>query len=300
MCRLFGFRSVFSSKVHKSLIGAENALIHQSEEHPDGWGVTYYVAGNPHLIKTADSAFADSLFQHVFGVVSSETVIAHLRKATLGDHSIINTHPFQYGSWVFAHNGNIKDFHLCKGKLHARVADKLKKYILGQTDSELIFYLILTFLEETSGANLHTPDIPMDALVGASQQTINFITSIAGALQTDDTGPNTENFLTFLITNGQTMLAHQGGKSLYYSVHKNRCSERDSCPFFIKACENESRGGKVSHLLFSSEALQGENVWRPMQMHQIVGIDAQMNVSFHQAAPAPAPAPAKADRNKKI
>ena len=49
MCRMFGFRSVLDSHVHRSLLGAENALALQAEHHPDGWGVAYYLGGAPHL-----------------------------------------------------------------------------------------------------------------------------------------------------------------------------------------------------------------------------------------------------------
>jgi hypothetical protein len=38
MCRIFGFRSVIQSQVHRSLVSADNALMIQGERHPDGWG----------------------------------------------------------------------------------------------------------------------------------------------------------------------------------------------------------------------------------------------------------------------
>ena len=83
----------------------------------------------------------DNLFQKVSGIVTSQTVLAHLRKATIGSLNTINTHPFQFGHWVFAHNGNIKDFKKHHATLLERIAPKLKRFILGDTDSELIFYL---------------------------------------------------------------------------------------------------------------------------------------------------------------
>ncbi len=107
------------SGVHRSLVSADNALVLQSERHPDGWGVAYYVAGAPHVVKSAAAAVSDHLFRHVSGVVTSETVLAHIRKATQGDLSTINTHPFQYGTWVFAHNGNIKGFAAVRDALDA-------------------------------------------------------------------------------------------------------------------------------------------------------------------------------------
>ena len=117
MCRLFGFRSVIQGKVHTSLVEAENALGIQSFNHPDGWGVAYYLSDAPHLIKSEHSAVKDNLFKKVSGVVSSQTVLAHIRKATHGSKTVLNTHPFQYGKWIFAHNGNINNFNTHKKQL---------------------------------------------------------------------------------------------------------------------------------------------------------------------------------------
>ena len=70
MCRLFGFRSVIPSQVHRSLLDADNALGIQSNEHPDGWGVAYYVEGAPHVARSPVTALGDQLFHRVSGVVS--------------------------------------------------------------------------------------------------------------------------------------------------------------------------------------------------------------------------------------
>src|SRR4051794_31811738 len=56
MCRLFGFRSVIPSQVHRSLLAAENALGVQSNQHPDGWGVAFYVDGSPHVTRSPTTA----------------------------------------------------------------------------------------------------------------------------------------------------------------------------------------------------------------------------------------------------
>ena len=92
MCRLFGFRSVIPSQMHRSLIAADNALGRQSERHPDGWGVAYYVDGAPHVTRSPAHALGDALFHRVSGVVSSETVLAHVRKATQGALELMGLH----------------------------------------------------------------------------------------------------------------------------------------------------------------------------------------------------------------
>ena len=77
------------SGVHRSLVSADNALMLQSERHPDGWGVAYYIANAPHVIKSASAAVSDHLFRHVSGIVTSETVLAHIRKAVkLGEAGV--------------------------------------------------------------------------------------------------------------------------------------------------------------------------------------------------------------------
>jgi glutamine amidotransferase len=118
MCRLFGFKSSISSQVHRSLLRADNALAVQSEDHPDGWGVAYYIENIPHLIKNSKIALEDNLFERVSGIVSSKVVLAHIRKASVGDINMLNCHPFQYGPWTFAHNGEIKKLGMCFRPTH--------------------------------------------------------------------------------------------------------------------------------------------------------------------------------------
>ena len=155
MCRLFGFRSVIPSQVHQSLLDADNALGHQSVRHPDGWGVAHYVNGAPHLIRSCETALSDTLFHRVSGVVASETVVAHVRKATQGRKSVLNCHPFQHGRWVFAHNGDVENFDEVKSELKQRIYPKFRRYILGDTDSEVIFGLFLSRLSDFGPIDRH-------------------------------------------------------------------------------------------------------------------------------------------------
>ncbi len=278
MCRIFGFRSVINSQVHHSLVHADNALNLQSQDHPDGWGVAYYVSEAPHIIKSEKTALTDSLFSHVSGVVSSETVVAHIRNATLGKLSLLNTHPFQLGPWVFAHNGNIKNFDQHRASLQSLVSDKIARYILGNTDSELIFYIILTELLKKQEL---TADCSLQTIDQACKISLQKIETIIGPCLNDDAGSPDQTYLTFLITNGKTLYAHQGGKKLYYSTHKKKCKESDSCTFFVNSCEAPSKQGEaINHLILSSEPLSGDNIWLPMEFNTSIGVDKKMLLSF--------------------
>lgn len=283
MCRLFGFRSVIPSQVHHSLVAADNALLHQSEQHPDGWGVAYYVNHVPHVIKSAETAIADSLFQRVSGVVSSETVVAHLRRATTGPLSMINCHPFQYGRWVFAHNGQVPDFAAYREALLAEVAPVLRRFVLGDTDSEVLFYLLLSNMARRFGLDEKGP--ALDDVAAAIAETVDTVHAVTD-MDCYTSTTKEELYLSFLLTNGEVLVAHHGGKELFYSTHKTRCPERGECPSFSKICEAPVTSGRVNHMLVSSEPLSGMNVWNEMAPGEIVGVDWGMRLSRH-GQPAP-------------
>jgi len=270
MCRLFGFRSVIPSQVHRSLLAAENAIGTQSEDHPDGWGVAYYVDGSPHVTKSPTLALGDQLFHRLSGVVSSETVLAHVRKATVGHKTVLNTHPFQYGRWVFAHNGNVPRFDQHRDKLVALIDPKLRRFVLGETDSETIFHVLLS--ELAKGAALDQPRALSD-LMAALRRTVELVNDAVG--ECDPTDPL---LLTLMVTDGRVLAACHGGKDLYWSTHKNRCSDRDACSSLSPECEAPTQSGRVNHCIISSEPLQGENVWQRLTHGDVVGVDEHMHV----------------------
>ena len=56
-----------------------------------------------------------------------------------------NCHPFRHGKWLFVHNGEIFEIEKLRRKLLLTVSEDLFPQILGTTDSEVMFYLALTF-----------------------------------------------------------------------------------------------------------------------------------------------------------
>jgi len=273
MCRLFGFRSIIPSQVHSSLVAADNALGRQSGRHPDGWGVAYYVDGTPHVTKSPMTALSDSIFHRLSGVVSSETVLAHVRQATQGTNNVLNCHPFQYGQWVGAHNGDVPNLKEFREILLAEVAPRYRRFVLGDTDSELIFFLFIT--ELARAGSLTTVD-EVGPVFEALQKTVELVRAICD---------NAENrsLLTVVVTNGRCLVALQGGKPLLFSTHKGRCPERATCGSFNEVCEAPSTTGRVNHFIVSSERLQGENVWNELGPGEAVAVDAQMRVYWARA-----------------
>lgn len=268
MCRLFGFRSVIPSQVHSSLVAAENALGVQSHRHPDGWGVAFYVDGSPHVTRSPMTAVSDALFHRVSGVVAAETVLAHVRQATQGKNNVLNCHPFQYGRWVGAHNGDIPNLEEKRQLLLGEISPQLRRFVLGETDSELVFFQFLSRLSEYGplGGTHAIFDV-----VSALRATLRAVRSLC------DEG-DSRALLTFMITDGKCLVAVQDGKPLFYSTYKARCPERDSCSSLSQQCEAPSSTGFVNHFIISSEKLQGDNVWVELCPGDIMAVDEQMQV----------------------
>jgi glutamine amidotransferase len=251
-------------------LAADNALAVQSTEHPDGWGVAYYVDGVPHVARSPLTALGDSLFHRLSGVVSSETVLAHVRRATHGGKSVLNCHPFQYGRWVFAHNGDIPGFEHQREALLELVSPRLRRFILGETDSELIFSVFLT---ELSGYGPLSRRHSIDDVAAALRSTMQRVREVS-----DANGSEKPAELTAIVTDGETLCATEGGKELFVSTYKTRCSDRNTCPSLAPECEAPSASGFVNHLILSSEPLQGENVWHPLEPGEMVGVDWRMRL----------------------
>jgi predicted glutamine amidotransferase len=108
-------------------------------------------------------------------------VIAHIRKATQGEVNLPNCHPFVrelWGRyWVFAHNGDLKDFH---PRLHAGFRP------VGTTDSERAFCWIMQELAKSHAGvpSVHELTLTLRELAPriASHGTFNFLLSNGEAL----------------------------------------------------------------------------------------------------------------------
>ena len=71
------------------------------------------------------------------------------------------------------------------------------------------------------------------------------------------------------------MLAYHGGKELFFSTHKRRCSERETCFHFKTLCESQAENNnKVQHFLVSSEEITNENVWTELKFGEMIFINS--------------------------
>ncbi len=88
----------------------------------------------------------DSLnLRHLAAQIESGCFLAHVRAAPGRTISEQNCHPFVHGGWMFQHNGEIPSFSEVKRELTMDVDPGLYPSILGNADTEVCFYLALTY-----------------------------------------------------------------------------------------------------------------------------------------------------------
>ncbi|WP_423792691.1 class II glutamine amidotransferase [Methanocaldococcus indicus] len=140
MCELLGIS--FNMKVNISL--SFNIFKYRSDFHPNGWGIAFYHNGFVRLIKEPVKMGSALLAHRIdWNNIKSNIFILHIRRASLGTCSYVNTHPFVRllgdKEIVFAHNGTLRGYK----KL------KLKKYYpVGDTDSEYVFCYLIQEIEK--------------------------------------------------------------------------------------------------------------------------------------------------------
>ncbi len=199
MCRILGIVADQQAEFRFCLREAPRSLGALSKEHPDGWGIAVYDEPKGWTIgKQPLSAFADPHFGDVAGEARGEVLVAHVRRRTVGPVSIENTHPFQRGPWVFAHNGTIEEV----DRLRAAASPRRLAEVEGTTDSEVFFAYLLTQLDAVGAGGATAVDSPTvdDALTRA-------VTLVASR--------PTFGACNFLMSDGQTLYAFRQGRTLH-------------------------------------------------------------------------------------
>lgn len=282
MCRIFGFRSSVPSRAHRSLVAAENAVATQALRHPDGWGIGYLLDDDAYVIKSARAAHECPRFARIGRRLTSRTFVVHVRKATVGAVESVNAHPFRFGRWLFAHNGTLYGFDDVFGRLQDRIDPDLRPHIAGDTDSEHLFFLVLSALRR-AGLD-RAGRVPSDAAtVGRVVREV--------LLGLDDEARRRgldRPLLNVLLTDGRTFVAHRAGMPLFLSTQKRTCPDALTCPAPHKRCLMLVRpeGQPVNHLIVASEPIgETENLWEEIADGATVVCDEGFTLQFRAPEP---------------
>ncbi|MEU0878233.1 class II glutamine amidotransferase [Lentzea sp. NPDC005914] len=157
MCRWLAY-SGSPVLLEELLYKPANSLVTQSRHsrlgvettNGDGFGVGWYgTEATPGLFVSTEPAWNDRNLLDVSSQITAGRVFAHIRASTGSAVQQTNCHPFRYGRRLWMHNGLIAGFPVVRRELALAVDPSLYHRIEGSTDSEIFFFLALTFgLEE--------------------------------------------------------------------------------------------------------------------------------------------------------
>ncbi len=254
MCRLFGIIANQPVNIRFSFFHADKPFKKFAKTNPHGWGIAWYQNKKPNLFK---ESMAKSKHYHFGKIkeVKSQIIISHVRYATKGKSKKTNTHPFLYKGFVFAHNGTIG-----RKPLYDVLNKKFKKEVKGETDSEVLFLLIMQFFEATK----------------------DIVESIKKAIELARKESHTG--LNFLLSNGANLYAFRdtNKNKSYFSLYYLK---RNKSPHPINYLSKVTRKLMKSHdvidkkaVLFSSEPLTKKENWKQVNMRSLITVDEKLNI----------------------
>lgn len=259
MCRLLGVIANKPVDLEFSLLRADKPFRNFAEINPDGWGIGWYENNLPKVFKRGFSALRDSQFTGLSKEVKSKIIIVHVRKSTGTPSSKLNSHPFQYKNWIFAHNGWVsRDF------LYGLLKDRYKKEIKGETDSEVYFYWILQCIEDYNNVS-----------EGIKRAVEKVITKTHGGLN-------------FLLSDGAQLYAfrYSDNSRGYYSLYLlRRISFYDELFQVISdetgaLLKSKSIRGERAVLVCSEQLT--EEKWEEIEVGSLVIIGQDLNIRIEQ------------------
>ncbi|MGH6945098.1 MAG: class II glutamine amidotransferase [Geminicoccaceae bacterium] len=207
MCRLYGLRATAPTTVACCLVRARNSLMAQSRRdlqgfcNADGWGIAAYRERAPSIRREASAAHQDDDFRAAAEGAVAQTLLAHVRHATVGAIRPENTHPFGCGAWSFVHNGTVPYFEQIADAMLSAMTPEHRAAIRGSTDSEHLFHFVLARHERE-------PERPLlKSLMASLRQVLAWCRAI---------GDHPRLGLNVLLTDGERMVGSRWQRTLAF------------------------------------------------------------------------------------
>src|SRR4030095_12300884 len=131
---------------HSLIDQSMHARLGATTTNGDGFGVGWDgTATTPRGVRAVGPASSDRKLRELPGHIASPLFLAHIRASTGTAVQQTNCHPFRHGRWLWVHNGMIRDFTKVKRDLALAAAPSLYPFSEGSADSEVMFFLALSF-----------------------------------------------------------------------------------------------------------------------------------------------------------
>ena len=235
----------------------------------DGFGIGWYnldVSEIPAVFVSSLPAWNDMNLRNMSHQIQSSCFFAHVRAAEEGVVNQSNCHPFHYKKYMMMHNGGIGGFKKIKLAMLNQLKPNFFDNIKGQTDSELLFALWLSCLEEY--------DAPSHQhFINAWEKTLSIINKLQ-----DDAGIEEETHINAMIADGQEMIGiryirHTAeALTLHYAEGSAFVHNHGVCKMIPK--ESDHHYHPDNAVLIASEKLTGNTPeWKDVPPQHFIFVD---------------------------
>lgn len=173
----------------------------------DGFGVGWYnldVDPEPCVFTSIAPAEHNANLARLSKKIQSHLIFGHVRAASPGSPvNDSNCHPFQFGRYIWMHNGCIANWSVIKRPLTALLSSCSFAMIGGTTDSEVAGALFVDQLPNHDPYSEHTPAEIEEAM----KRTIQIITQMVHSMYIPGTGQSCVSSLNFAVSDGNTVVA---------------------------------------------------------------------------------------------
>jgi predicted glutamine amidotransferase len=220
MARMFGFIGN-RADLGPRIIAAHEELLQARRNTPQawGWGIGFNQSGEMLLRRRPmDDRELIDLSVEARGI-RTDLLLCHVRTPQVGSLSTENTQPFRYRGWLFAHSGTVVGFDRIRPRLLDLMPDFLRQNIMGDTDSEVLFYSFLALLH--GGGHLTSADVRAEHLRAALRESI----ALVDRLSREEGLPVHTGDL--LLADAECLVAvHRGGTMVTQVLEGRRALER--------------------------------------------------------------------------
>lgn len=150
---LYGTDNSLVSQVHSPQM---TAILNLAGFGMAAWGATSPRAEEPFVYRTTSLPAFDRNLRNLSRKIEATCLIAHVRGVMFGGDAVVaetNLHPFRFGNLnvTLAHNGHLRQFTKMRYDLIEHVRPEFAQSIEGTTDSEWLYALILSNLDDPYG-----------------------------------------------------------------------------------------------------------------------------------------------------
>ena len=269
MCRMLGVMCNDADLLSCAIEEVNESLKLTDHQGHHGLGLGYYSEDDPLLKRQPSNQQEDIDYSKLVSGIESNTLLVHVRRATVGAWKNKNTHPFRFRRWLFAHVGHLPMIQPKQEEILASLPPFLVRNVVGETDSELAFHLFLNNLYTDGTLN----DLTLDTEL-LSKYLREFSKTIDELHSTSREKPT----YAIIVTNGQTMGAICSQEPMHYS-HREGIH---SCPSGDESEQSQRNRAGFKGIMLGARMSKPGHQWREVADRTLITISHDMEFKVQQ------------------